>query len=147
MILTTSLALGLGASSNINAQSVTRQAIIDSSATTQAATTNPELPQLQEQTFKLVTPIKYQVLDKLLPDHPNRKKVDYVVKGFQHGFSLKYNGPLENRQPKNLLSAYQHADKLWSSLMKEVKLGGMLGPFPVQPLDPLICSPVGMVEK
>ena len=31
--------------------------------------------------------------------------------------------------------------------MKEVNLGHMLGPFPVQPLDPLICSPVGMVEK
>ena len=31
--------------------------------------------------------------------------------------------------------------------MKEVCLGHMLGPFPVQPLDPLICSPVGMVEK
>ena len=60
---------------------------------------------------------------------------------------LKYKGPLENRQPKNLLSAYQHADKLWASLIKEVSLGRMLGPFPVQPLDPLICSSVGMVEK
>ena len=31
--------------------------------------------------------------------------------------------------------------------MKEVELGCMLGPFDEQPLDPLICSPVGMVEK
>ena len=31
--------------------------------------------------------------------------------------------------------------------MKEVHLGCMLGSFPVQPLDPLICSLVGMVEK
>ena len=31
--------------------------------------------------------------------------------------------------------------------MKEVKLGRMLGPFPVQSINPLICSPVGMVEK
>ena len=23
----------------------------------------------------------------------------------------------------------------------------MLGPFPVQPINPLICSPIGMVEK
>ena len=87
------------------------------------------------------------MLNKLLQDHPNRSKVDYVVKGFQFGFSLKYKGPLENRQPKNLLSAYQHADKLWASLIKEVGLGLMVGPFPVQPLDPLICSPVGIVEK
>ena len=31
--------------------------------------------------------------------------------------------------------------------MKEVKLGRMLGPLPVQPLNPLIYSPVGMVEN
>ena len=31
--------------------------------------------------------------------------------------------------------------------MKEVHLGQMLGSFPVQPIDPLIFSPVGMVEK
>ena len=31
--------------------------------------------------------------------------------------------------------------------MKEVKLGRMLGPFPVQPFNPLVCSSVGMVEK
>ena len=37
--------------------------------------------------------------------------------------------------------------KVWDSAMKEVQLGRMLGPFPLQPLDPLICSPVGMVEK
>ena len=31
--------------------------------------------------------------------------------------------------------------------MKEVRLGRMLGPLPVQPIDPLICSLVGMVPK
>ena len=70
-----------------------------------------------------------------------------MIKGFPYGFSLKINGTLENRQPRNLLSVYQHADKLWASLMKEVKLGHMLGPFLVQPLDHLICSTVGIVEK
>ena len=73
--------------------------------------------------------------------------MEYIVKGFQFGFSLKYKGPLENRQSKNLLSTYQHSDKLWASLMKEVCLGCILGPFLVQPLDPLICSLVGMVKK
>ena len=31
--------------------------------------------------------------------------------------------------------------------MKEVHLGRMIGPFASQPITPLICSPVGMVEK
>ena len=67
--------------------------------------------------------------------------------GFQKGFSLKYNGPQEKCQPCNLPTAFSYPEKLWDSIMKEVKLEGMLGPFPVQPLNPLICSPVGMVEK
>ena len=126
MILATGLALEPGASLNTNAQSVSRQATINDSATTEAATTNPVLhPQLQEQTFKPVTPIKYQMLDKLLQDHPNRKKVDYVVKVFQYGFSLKYNGPRENHQPCNLPTGFSYLEKLWDSVMKEVKLGRM----------------------
>ena len=52
-----------------------------------------------------------------------------------------------NKQPCNLPTAFSFPEKLWNSLMKEVKFGCMLGPFPVQPLHPLICSPVGMVEK
>ena len=60
---------------------------------------------------------------------------------------MKYNGPRENCQPHNLPMAFSYAEKLWDSVMKEVKLDKMLGPFPVQPLNPLICSPVGMVEK
>ena len=76
MTLTTCLAPGLSASSGINVPNVSEQATINASATSPAITINPVLhPQLQEQTFQLVTPIKYQVLDKLLQD-PNRSKVD-----------------------------------------------------------------------
>ena len=134
------------ASSSIHVPNATEQDTTSISATIPVHRQQIVLhPQLQETMFKLVTPIKYKVLDRLLQEHPNREKVEYVVKRFQFGFSLKYKGPLENRQPKNLLSAYQHSEKLWASLMKEVHLGQVLGPFPVQPINPLICSPVGMV--
>ena len=112
------------ASSSINAPSDTKQGTTSASAMVPAGTMQPALHlQLQEQAFKPVTLIKYLVLNRLLQDHPNREKVEYVVNGFQFGFSLKYKGLLENRQPKNLLSAYQHSEKLWASLMKEVHLG------------------------
>ena len=138
----------LSANSSINVLNATSQGTTSINAMVPADKTQQVLhPQLQEQIFKPVTPIRYQVVNKLLQDHPNREKVEYVVNGFQFGFSLKYKGSLENRQSKNLLSAYQYSDKLWASLMKEVCLGHMLGPFPVQPLDPLICLPVSMVEK
>ena len=112
----------------------------------------PDLQQLQsiqliEHLFKPVTPIKPSKLDQLLQDHPNRRLVQEVVTGFQKGFSLKYNGPGVNHQYHNLPTACSYPEKLWDSVMKEVKLGRMLAPFSVQHINPLICSPVGMVEK
>ena len=79
--------------------------------------------------------------------HPNRELVNYVITSFKQGFSLKYQGPRVNRQVKNLKSAFQFKDQLWDSLMKEVRLGWMIGPFFSQPIIPLIWSPVSMVEK
>ena len=60
---------------------------------------------------------------------------------------FKYQGPKVNREPSNLKSACQFKDKLWYSLMKEVYLERMIGPFASQPITPLICPLVGMVEK
>ena len=71
----------------------------------------------------------------------------FVITGFRQGFTLKYQGPKVNREPNNLKSAYQFKDKLWASLMKELNLGRMIVPFASQPITPLICSLVGMVEK
>ena len=147
-ISTTDCALGSNVNFNTSVPSVTGLATTDASVSIWVGPPQQVLhPQLLQCTFSPVTPVNYLILNRLLRDHPNRSKVNYVVWGFQAGFSLKYNGLLENRQPKNLLSAYHQVDKLWDSIMKEVQLGQMLGPFLEQPLDPLICSPVGMVNK
>ena len=71
----------------------------------------------------------------------------YVITGFRQGFMLKYQGPKVNREPNNSKSAYQFKEKFWAGFMKEVHLGRMIGPFVSQPITPLICSLVGMVEK
>ena len=83
----------------------------------------------------------------MLVGHPNHKLVQRVVDGFCFGFSVKYNRPRLNRQPRNLPTAFTHSKELWQSVMKEVNLGRMLSPFQVQPIFPLICSPAGMAEK
>ena len=137
-ISTTDRALGSNVNSNTSVSSVTRLATTKASVTIRARPPQQVLhPQLRECTFSPVTPVNYLILNRLLRDHPNRSKVhaeklilvahkghthkvNNVVQGFQAGFSLKYNGLLEKRQPKNLLSAYRHADKLWDSIMKEV---------------------------
>ena len=86
-------------------------------------------------------------LKQLLQGHLNSNLAQRVVDGFGFGFSLKYNGSRVNRQPRNLPTAFTHSQTLWQSVMKEVNLGCMLSPFKVQPIFPLICSPLGMVEK
>ena len=86
-------------------------------------------------------------LEQMLVGHPNHKLVQKIVDGFHFGYSLKYNSPRLNRQPRNLPIVFTHSKDLWQSVMKEVNLGRMLSPFQVQPIFPLICSPVGMVEK
>ena len=98
---------------------------------------HPHLAQLQEQTFKPVTPVQVDNLKCLLQGHPNHKLVQNVVDGFHFGISLKYNGPRVSRQSRNLPTAYTHSDLLWQSVMKEANLGRMLGPFDVQAMDHL----------
>ena len=133
------------ASSNTNAVNVSRQDIVKDNAKDSNVICNHS--QLNLITFKLVNPIKPNRFEQLLKGHPNQDLVHYVITGFRQGFTLKYQGPEVNREPNNLKSAYQFKDKLWTSLMKEVHLGRMIGPFASQPITPLICSLVGMVEK
>ena len=103
--------------------------------------------QLNPITFKLVTPIKANRCEGLLKGYSNQDLVHCVITSFRQGFTLKYQGPKVNREPNNLKSVYQFKDKLWASPMKEVHLGRMIDPFGSQPITPLICSPVGLVEK
>ena len=103
--------------------------------------------QLNPVTFKPVTPIRVNRFKELLKGHPNPDLVHYVITSFRQGFTLKYQGPKVNREPRNLTLAYQFKDNLWASLMKEVNLGRMIDPFDSQPITPWICSLVGMVEK
>ena len=98
-------------------------------------------------TFKPVTQIRVSRFEEQLKGHPNPDLVHYIITSFRQGFMLKYQGPKVYRESRNLTSAYQFEDKLWASLIKEVCLGEMIGPFDSQPITPLICSLVGMVEK
>ena len=133
------------ASSKTNAVNVSWQDIAKDNAEDSNVICNHS--QLNPITFKLVTLIKANRLEQLLKGHPDQDLVHYVITGFRQGFTLKYQGPKVNREPNNLKSAYQFKDKLWASLMKEVHLGRMIDPFASQSITPLICSPVGMVEK
>ena len=137
----------LSANSHINAKSVSDWITTSKRAINSSLQEHPHWLHLQESMFRPVTPVQADRLEQLLHGHRNRKLVQKVVHGFWFGLSLKYNGPRINKQPCNLPTAFTHSHQLWKSVMKEVILGHMLSPSEVQPICPLIHSPVIMVEK
>ena len=139
--------LDLSADSHINVASASDMVTTSESAINSSLQEHPHWHQLQESTFRPVTPVQVDRLEHLLQGHLNSKLVQKVINGFQFGFSLKYTGPRGNRQPCNLPTAFTHSQELWKSVVKEVSLGYMLGPFDVQAIFPLICLPVSMVQK
>ena len=49
----------------------------------------------------IITPVKVNILEELLEETGyDQNKKDYLVKGFRNGFSLEYNGSLNNCQRK-----------------------------------------------
>ena len=95
------------------------------------------------------SPIKVDVLQGYLQSYINKSDAKVLGEGFQHGFSIKYQGPRLAREHKNLKSAFAHRDHLWEKIDKEVSLGRLAGPFNYSPPPhpDLIVSPVGLVPK
>ena len=132
---------------HINATSVSDLVTTSESAINSSLQEHPHWLQLQESMFRPVTAVQADRLEQLLQGHPNGKLVQKVVHGLWFGFELKYNGPRVNRQSCNLPTAFTHSHQSRKSVMKEVCLECMRGPFEVQPFCPLICLLVSMVEK
>ena len=106
-----------------------------------------QILQLAEETYVPPTPLKHNQLSELLRKYPDSKRVDYVIQGLKHGFSLEYTGQYKFRAPENLPTAKLDPQLIRDRLRKEIALGRMLGPFNVPPFPDLMCSPVGLVPK
>ena len=103
--------------------------------------------QLVEEIYVPPTPLKYNHLSELLSKYPDSNKVDYVIQGLKHGFSLEYTGHYKFCAPENLPMAKLDPQLIRDWVEKEISLGRMLGPFTVPPFPDLMCSPVGLVPK
>jgi len=93
------------------------------------------------------TPIKIDILLKMLENYPNITDKTILAEGFQFGFRVGYNGPRTPTCCYNLTSAYQHDIALEKILLKELKLGRIAGHFSLRPLSNLRISPIGLVPK
>ena len=75
-------------------------------------------------------------------------KTAQLIEGFSNGFDIGYRGPLNRRENAANLP-FHVGDKydLWEKLMKEVKLGGVAGPFLTIPFNEYIQLSIGLVPK
>ena len=65
----------------------------------------------------------------LIKDYPLEDVKLELVNGFKNGFRFQYNGPRISVMSRNVLSAEYKKYNTVNKLMKEVKMGRMLGPF------------------
>ena len=98
---------------------------------------------------EIVTPVKTEKLEEwLLKARCNKEKTEFLVKGFKHGFDIGYQGPeLRSSTAPNLPLSVGNPVQLWNKLIKEVKLGRVVGPFDRVPYKHYIQSPIGLVPK
>ena len=82
-----------------------------------------------------------------LRNHPDQNEVKFLVNGLKNGFDIGYRGPHSASQPPNLRSAIEFEADVTKSLMKEVSLGHLAGPFVESPIKDLHCSPLGSRPK
>ena len=92
----------------------------------------------------ITTPVKVNNLKKLLLGYPKR---DYLITGFQKGFSLGYMGPRKASSSGNLKSCRDHPDVVMQKIATEVKAHRVKGPFPRAPFSDMKISPIGIVPK
>lgn len=93
------------------------------------------------------TPICMYSLVKWLEHYPNREDAQLIEEGFSQGFRIPFQGERKQQLPKNHGSARRQPLLVLQKLLEEVRLGRVAGPFLDWPIDDLIVSPVGLVEK
>ena len=98
---------------------------------------------------EIVTPIKVDVYRSYLQNaNFDKKKSEFLVNGFTHGFDIGYRGPLLRQDTAaNIPIRIGSEAEMWDKLMAEVKLGRHAGPFTEIPFENYVQSPIGLVPK
>ena len=78
----------------------------------------------------------------------NTRESGFLCQGFAHGFSIGYQGPTERQSTShNLPLRVGNHIVLWNKIMKEVRLGRVVGPYDRIPFESYIQLPIGLVPK
>ena len=97
---------------------------------------------------KMPTPINPDKLDYHLKRIGyDKKKTEFLVDGFRHGFRLKHEGELTQEEPCNDPSIAEHPEAAKEKIQSEVDKGRMKGPFDTPPFSNFHISPIKLREK
>ena len=113
-------------------------------AQSQAATTTYTLPHIRETRNEITTPIKVEVLKKLLLGYHNK---EYLLDGFRNGFRLGFSGPRNSMSASNLKSCRDHPEIVREKISSEIAAKRVKGPFSEPPFPEMKISPIGIVPK
>lgn len=80
----------------------------------------------------------------MLQGYRNRQT---IVKGFEYGFRLRFEGQDSALHSKNSQSALEHPHVIEKYIDKELELGRIGGPFKELPFENFKCSPLAVREK
>ena len=74
-------------------------------------------------------------------------KINYLIEGFEFGFSLHFEGARESFQAINILSCFDDPDVVDKKLAKELAAHWLTGPYADPPFSIFRVSPLGVVPK
>ena len=92
----------------------------------------------------LLSPIECRELAFLLDGYKDR---EFIVKSFEEGFSLCFNGVPSSVEGRNALSVRRNPLEALKKVDGERALGRISGPFTSKPCNPFKCSPLSLRPK
>ena len=98
----------------------------------------------------IVTPVQVSVLRRMLEiSEYDSNEAQFLIDGFENGFSLGYEGPTDRQDMSNNIPfTIGNNIDMWNKIMKEVKTGRYAGPFTGHiPFENYVQSPIGLVPK
>ena len=93
-----------------------------------------------------MTPIRAEILDQYLQGYSPTKR-EFLVDGFINGFQIQFEGIMQFRDCRNLLSARKLPHILKEKKNFELKAKRVVGQFYEPPFQDFIVSPLGLVPK
>ena len=101
----------------------------------------------------IASPINYTKLrDLLTKTNYDKEEADFLIDGFENGFSLEYRGSFDRKdKSENILftPGIGNQSEMWDKIMKEVKMKRFIGPWKEEdiPFSHYVQSPIGLVPK